>query len=400
MKFHLGRTFRLVCLGFTCSGTLLPAALLAAPSTSAALEAPALLGMADQTAPVHYDFGSQSALASLPVVHTFRLHNGGAAPLTVTRLQASCGCTTAVLTGRVRASGQEVAAALPVVLSPGETASVHISIDPAHLLPGTVSKDVWVYIQGQATPAATLEIDGTIVPAAAFSPATLDFSRTPADKAPVLALTVTLDPHAFAALGPPRHPVLVSSSPDILVSEAFSSKREAADSAVTETYQIRLTPKARLGVLNERLTLFASQADQSVGRSIPGASLPVLGEVTGEISASPQTIVFGMVSAVHGGVQRVMLTASSASALRGLALFSASPAVTVRLLNADKQPGANGSSPKEIANGSSAEEMLEVTVTPRRPGQAPLVGTLQTQVLVTTAGGQQLVLPLFVSVAD
>lgn len=381
---------RIRTLCFVCLGSLLPAVLPAAPSVLAALEVPALLG-ANRAAPVHYNFGSQSALVTLPVMHIFRLHNGGAAPLTMTRLQASCGCTTAVLTGQSPADGRGVAAALPVVLAPGETASVHVSIDPAHLLPGTVSKDVWVYVQGQTAPAATLEIDGTIVPAAAFSPAALDFSRTPADKSPVLALTVTLDPHAFSAPGRHHHPVLISSSPDILVSEASPSKREVADSAVTETYQVRLTPKARLGVLNERLTLFASQADQSVGRSIPGASLPVLGEVTGEISASPQTIVFGTVSAVRGGVQRVMLTASSASALRGLTLFSASPAVAARLLDADRQTGANG---------SSTEEALEVTVTPHRPGQAPLTGTLQTQVLVTTASGQQLVLPVFVSVAD
>ena len=380
-----------------CIGAVLPAATWAAPDAPAVLQnvpavlqnARAVLGASGQPPVSHYNFGSQSALVAQPVVHDFTLYNGSTAPLTVTRLQASCGCTTAVLTSQAAAGQAAGTSALPLVLAPRETASVHISVAADHLLPGTINKDVWVYVKGQEAPAATLEIDGTVVPVAAFVPAALDFSRTSAEKAPVLTLTVTLDPHAFAAMGLPSHPVLTSSSPDISVSEAAPSKTFSA----SEVYQVRLTPKAKLGVLNERLLLFASEADRQAGKPVPGASVPVLGEVTGEIGASPEAIVFGTVSAERSGVQRVTLTAANPQVLRRLTLYSASPSITVRLLDAAGQPWTAQSS-------SASAVTLEVTVTPKGPGYPALSGSLQTQVLVTTASGQQLILPVFVSVAS
>ena len=110
-----------------------------------------------------------------PAVHTFRLRNGGAAPLTVYNFHSSCGCTSAVL-------GQ--AARLPVTVAPGRSLAVRVTLSTADLSPGFVDKTVWVeaYAPSGPVPTVQLEIVGTFgTPAAAEPPAA---SEMPAAAAP------------------------------------------------------------------------------------------------------------------------------------------------------------------------------------------------------------------------
>ena len=118
----------------------------------------------DQSQPptARYEFGSRLPTDDSPLTHTFLLHNGGKTALTVTQLEASCGCTTAVLGD---------AQTLPATVKPGENVAVEVSVSPHRLAPGPVRKTVWVYTADQpGQPAALLEMDGELQSDAVLSP--------------------------------------------------------------------------------------------------------------------------------------------------------------------------------------------------------------------------------------
>ena len=115
-----------------------------------------------------YDFGKVSQDSTAQILHKFFLKNANAAPVVLERVQVSCGCTTATLGGE---------AVLPDTLGPGKALEVDTSIDPLRLYAGPVEKSVAVYLAGQSVPAATLEITGTLAPAASFSPELLNFGE-------------------------------------------------------------------------------------------------------------------------------------------------------------------------------------------------------------------------------
>ncbi len=100
-----------------------------------------------------YDFGTRRLSDASPLEHTFTLQNNSTVPVTIDRLQSSCGCTTAFL-----ADDQS----LPLTVGPGGIVPVHVSIAPHRLAPGAVSKSVWVYTHGPAEASVLLEITGTM----------------------------------------------------------------------------------------------------------------------------------------------------------------------------------------------------------------------------------------------
>ena len=113
-----------------------------------------------------YDFGTRRMSDESPLEHTFTLRNSGTAPVTVDRLQSSCGCTTAFLAG-----DQD----LPLTVGPGGIIPVRVSIAPHRLTPGPMEKSVWVFTHGAADASVLLEITGTLQddpdPGAAPAPA-------------------------------------------------------------------------------------------------------------------------------------------------------------------------------------------------------------------------------------
>lgn len=110
-----------------------------------------------------YDFGTRAATDQSALAQTFTLRNDGKALVTVSRIEPSCGCTTAVL------SGDQT---IPFALKPGQSVSVEVSVSPGRLAPGPAHKTIWVYTADDDNhPAALLEVDGTIeAGASAYSP--------------------------------------------------------------------------------------------------------------------------------------------------------------------------------------------------------------------------------------
>lgn len=92
-----------------------------------------------------YDFGTIKE-ADGKVSHTFIIKNDGDAPLMLTRVIASCGCTTPEWTKEP--------------IAPGKTGEITITFDPKDR-PGPFTKPVSVYSNGK-TGSYILTIRGTV----------------------------------------------------------------------------------------------------------------------------------------------------------------------------------------------------------------------------------------------
>lgn len=136
----------LLFLGISPRVSAAPLIVVAAPGVTALAQA------APPTA--QYNFGVRQASDYSLITSSFTLRNAGSAPVTLTRIELSCGCTTAVLSGTQT---------LPVTVGAGQAVSISVSVNPGYVAPGAVRKTVWVYIANDADhPAALLEVVGTI----------------------------------------------------------------------------------------------------------------------------------------------------------------------------------------------------------------------------------------------
>ncbi len=161
--------------------------------------------LTDETT-ARYDFGTRRMSDESPLGHTFTLRNDSAAPITVDRLQSSCGCTTAFL-----ADNHD----LPLTIGPGGIVSVQVSVAPHRLSPGPIEKSVWVFTHGAADASLLLEITGTLqddtdptAPETAIPPSTPPAALAP--QAGKLAPAFTLaDAHgkSFSLTSVQGHPV-------------------------------------------------------------------------------------------------------------------------------------------------------------------------------------------------
>lgn len=94
---------------------------------------------------VTHDFGEIKESAG-PVTHTFEISNPGDMPLVITRVIASCGCTTPEWTKEP--------------IAPGKTGNIKITFDPAGR-PGPFAKTISVYSNGK-TGSFLLSIRGDV----------------------------------------------------------------------------------------------------------------------------------------------------------------------------------------------------------------------------------------------
>jgi len=95
---------------------------------------------------IHFDFGKISADAK--VSHRFKVTNTGQAPLNITRLNPSCGCTSTVL-GKW-------------TLAPGESTEIEVTFNPSGFR-GLSRKSIQVVSDDPASPTATLTFEADVV---------------------------------------------------------------------------------------------------------------------------------------------------------------------------------------------------------------------------------------------
>jgi peroxiredoxin len=121
------------------------------------------------------DLGVISPTSSGIVTAVFTLRNEGAKPVTITRVQTSCGCTSAVVQAEGNASPAQAATlpsmSGPVTLAPGRTASVRLTLHTDALHAGPISKAAFVYTTDRPVgqPAARLSLTGALDPGVAPS---------------------------------------------------------------------------------------------------------------------------------------------------------------------------------------------------------------------------------------
>ena len=314
-----------------------------------------------------FEFGRISIFNDKPIEHTFTLRNDNAEPLRLELLRPSCGCTTALVGGR---PGDDVR---DVVAPPKGEILIRVSVDPAHLSPGEVEKSVFVLVRGQSEPAATLIMSGTLQSGATFQPAAIDFGNVVFGHESVQKIRVDLDasfPHAE------RAPKLLTSSSSIVVSEGTSSDGTGSNGKSHQyQYTVRISSYPFLGQVSAMLSVVRPDAPNELTPS--NITVPVTGHILGDIVAAPETVAFGAIAEGKSASQTITLTGNAPGTVAGLKIMSVSPEIDARI----------DSIKDSIAT-------LKVTTKPTMK-----VGSLQTQIIVATVSGQQLLLPVYVYVA-
>ena len=317
--------------------------------------------------PVTYSFPSVNAAQSAPITHVFSVANTTEKAVTIDHLQPSCGCTSAVLDG---APTQDK----PTTIPPHGSVDVRMSIDPSRLSPGNVDKFVMVYVKEQAAAFATLEMKGTLVPGATYSPTSLHFGHVPYSKGAQLPLTVTLDP---AILAPKMHAHLISTQYGVEVVPVTPEPptSPATTGTLTRQYTVLVSPSARLGAFNGVVTMMVS--DGHGGERQVSTPAPITGDVVGQVTASPEVVAFAMVTAGEASTQEVTLEG----------LTPADIPKTKLLVAGDMLEAHFAPLPKNDPR-KNAIRLLVSIMKKAKPG------SMSSEIVVMMADGSQLLLPV------
>ncbi|BDI29139.1 hypothetical protein CCAX7_11900 [Capsulimonas corticalis] len=333
-----------------------------------------------------HDFGTLSIARTEPIQHDFAVRNDSATPVTLDHVQAACSCTAAVADGIL--PGEQIAA--------GKTITIHVSVDPGHLGPGPANKMVWVYLKGQPSPGATLQMTGILTPLLTFEPSLLDFGTVNAGQEKSLLLHVTGDPKLLSALTTPSLAPAIADLTFVREKEMHLDK----DGKSTVDFHVVLGKHARIGMMQGTVSFTASPTENT---RLASAYASLVGEVRGEINASPSTVAFGSVAGGKSAEQQIIINGAG-KVLAKSTVRSASPYVTAKIVLTSKTlvsnvMGGSGTPPYASSSGTvnivsnggeNANATLEVTLNDKAPS-----GVLQTEVVVTTPGGQQLALPVW-----
>jgi hypothetical protein len=338
-----------------------------------------------------YNFGTADRFLHPILTHTFTLRNDGKVPVIIDHIQSSCGCTSALL----MVTGKEAAG---YVLQPGKQVGIKASIDMTKLAPGPIRKFLWVMMPGETVPSFVIRLDANIEGVLAFSPAAVEFGRVGAGETPAQTLSVTLDQRLIDAVGGVK---LVSSNPGVhvsLVPPADTPVPGGDGHSVRRVYAVTLAPKVDMGVLSGTLSFVPLKSTAEANKSNTKAAAetataflsalvaPISGEVYGQVTARPGTIVFGAVTQGDGTTRRITLVGTTEEALKNLKVSSPSIWVTARVSVPERPKQDPTAPPVKLP----PMRLLEVTLNPKAPA-----GAMQTQLILTTQDGERLVLPAF-----
>lgn len=378
-----------------------PLACFAAPLAVSAIAAKTLTTLNETAQPsgAIYDLGSIGSQSPAPLTHTFVLRNDMKTPLTLDHLQSSCPCTTATVGGSSGAGD---------VVAPGQSLSVSVAVNPQMLSPGLLHKSVWLFVQGQDAPAATLEVTGALLPAVSFSPPSLAFGQI--ERGSELTLLLRVTPLA-SHLEQGTELRLVSPDPDVSVTavplEASASSADEAAPAV-QSLRVRLAPHTHIGRLQGKLFLVLAHVGDPVGGMGPVVdTISWRAEATGDVVAAPTVIAFGVMEGKEVTRRIVLAGTGLGTDPKALVVSSTNPYVTAALkplpapnpkLVATKQAGgipkaaASQKTVSKTTQPKAVEPQMELDV--RLDAHAP-AGPLDASVTVTTPSGEQFVLPAF-----
>ena len=295
-----------------------------------------------------------------PLEHTFTLQNATSSPVTVSRLHGSCGCETLFLTK----GGKEAPTA---TLAPGEDVKVRVSVALHPGQSGEMHKFAWAYGPDSAAPAlASMEIVLTVRPAIAYNPDVLDFGALRVGETRTMDVMVTADADTLAGKPLPT-PVGSDASISVMPDGPETSGLRDGKSVRSRRFQVRLSTPAEAGDVSGSIAL-----PPSAPPSMSAVSMPLAGTISGTLTAQPRSVFFGSVPAGQGVTREVML--SEAAAQRGKALSAKSGSVWLTA---------------QVREVAGTNPVLELSLKPGAP-----VGVIQTQVVVESASGERLNVPV------
>src|ERR1700683_1685379 len=208
-----------------------------------------------------FDFGT--ATEATMVNHTFRLKNTGQGRLVISHVKTSCGCTAAT------PSKNE--------LAPGEEAEISVGFD-THFQKGHQVRTITAFTNDPSTPEAIMTMQGIVKRQIAATPSDVSFGKvkqgTEITKEVIVSdLTQRKDPFNVSDIS--------NANPAIKV-EKFARP----DGKPGVLLKITLTKAMPVGSFDDTVKLITSRIPLNVD---------VFGEVTGDLSAAPAQVSFGIV---------------------------------------------------------------------------------------------------------
>jgi hypothetical protein len=260
MKLLLSLARLLSCMGFICAFTFtssLEAANQAeSPQSGTSSTAKGIPKIQFETN--FFDFGKTTAVETLS--GTFKFKNVGDGILKIDPPQASCECTEPKV--------------IPDTLSPGESGEVRFTVKLDRPLNG--QRMIMVHSNDPKTPNVPLTLQLDYTPLYEFSPKTLVFILPPGkDELQSHVIVMRRDGRP---LGIDR---ITASQEWITAAFDSSSKPEQSSAQINVTVHRPSGPPAPI---NATIELWGNQTPQ------PLQSLPVTGEILGELSANPRSL--------------------------------------------------------------------------------------------------------------
>jgi hypothetical protein len=234
-----------------------------------------------------YDFGK--VYSGTPVKHTFQLKNTGNAPLTITAVRTSCGCTAAQPTKST--------------LLPGEASQIAVNFDTSTDR-GPSTRTVTVTTNDAAHQQVELTLHGDVRVQVAASPSLVTFEHVKrgTEQSQRVMLTDEMPDHTF------KVGAITSANPYIKVaSEPLHGTKPGAMLTIT------LLKTAPAGPIADVVKVNTNWAP---------VEIPVSGTVLGDLNVNPPQVSFGIVPRHASALRFVRLTNSSNHPVKVTAISS------------------------------------------------------------------------------
>lgn len=180
------------------------------------------------TEPVH-NFGA--LVQGEKFNHIFHIKNSGDSPLTIHKVNASCGCTAAH-------------ASSPVI-QPGKTGEIKVTFDSANFT-GKVTKNVVIDTNDPKTPEFTLALTGTINEEIHITPRQLNLGQIKAGSGTTTTITLT---------NKSNRPLRILSAKAQITQITAEVKKNHLKPGESGTIEVTITPKPTDRMLSGYLTI-------------------------------------------------------------------------------------------------------------------------------------------------
>lgn len=246
-----------------------------------------------------HDFGKASQNQSLK--HSFVFKNTGTGTLVIDKVKSSCGCTAAL------ASGKEI--------PPGQTGTIDVTFNTG-LRQGKNEKTITVTSNDPRSQNITLKISADIEVVLAVQPQQLMLGQIKKEETVV----------RFAGLsGNDKDSTKIISAESSHKSIQVAVNPTGFDNDPNKTLKVTLLPGMKPGRFQERIIITTDHP------STKTLTLPVIGEVIGNIIVSPQTLSFGILQKGQNVERVINLKATGKNSFKVVKADTGNPSITASI---------------------------------------------------------------------